>query len=138
MTTPMPTQRKVTPQEMQEFYDKTKASGLVPGWLGRGDEEKPKTLPFLWRWSDVEPLIHRSGDVVTPDRDVERRILRLANPGLPNGTTHTIMAALQLLLPGESAPLPTGTRPPPSGGYWRATAFTPPSTATSVTWNGAI
>ena len=100
----MTTQGKVSPQEMQQFYDKTQESGLVPGWLGRGDEPPPKTLPFLWNWADVEPLIHRSGEVVTPDRDVERRILRLANPGLPYGTTHTITAALQLLLPGECAP----------------------------------
>lgn len=95
---------KISPQEMEQFYDKTKESGLVPGWLGRGEDEAQKTVPFLWRWADVEPLVHRSGEVVTPDRDVERRILRLANPGLRYGTTHTITAALQLLLPGECAP----------------------------------
>ena len=100
----MTTQGRVSPQEMQQFYDKTQESGLVPGWLGRGDQPPPKTVPFLWKWSDVEPLVHRSGEVVTPDRDVERRILRLANPGLPYGTTHTITCALQLLLPGECAP----------------------------------
>ena len=48
--------------------------------------------------------MHRSGEIVTPDRDVERRTMRLSNPGLDNGTTHTITAALQLLLPGECAP----------------------------------
>ena len=100
----MTTQGKVSPQEMQQFYDKTQESGLVPGWLGRGDEPPPKTVPFLWKWENVEPLVQRSGEVVTPDRDVERRILRLANPGLPYGTTHTITCALQLLLPGECAP----------------------------------
>ena len=100
----MTTQGRVSPQEMQLFYDQTQESGLVPGWLGRGDEAPPKPVPYLWRWSEVEPLVHRSGEVVTPDRDVERRILRLANPGLPYGTTHTITAAIQLLLPGECAP----------------------------------
>ena len=30
--------------------------------------------------------------------------MRLSNPGLDYGTTHTITAALQLLLPGECAP----------------------------------
>ena len=93
----MTTQGRVSPQEMQLFYDQTQESGLVPGWLGRGDEAPPKPVPYLWRWSEVEPLVHRSGEVVTPDRDVERRILRLANPGLPYGTTHTITAAIQLL-----------------------------------------
>ena len=42
--------------------------------------------------------------MVSPDRDVERRILRLTNPAREHGTTHTITAALQLLLPGENAP----------------------------------
>lgn len=46
----------------------------------------------------------KSGELVTPDRDVERCTLRLATPGIDRGTTHTITAALQLLLPGECAP----------------------------------
>ena len=72
--------------------------------MGRRLERKPQVVPFAWRWNDAQPLVLRSGDIVTPDRDVERRVLRLANPGLDHGTTHTISAALQLLLPGENAP----------------------------------
>ena len=64
----------------------------------------PEIEPYLWRWSQVEPLVLKSGELVTPDRDVERRTLRLATPGIDRGTTHTITAALQLLLPGENAP----------------------------------
>ena len=99
----MVTQGKVSPEEMQQFYDSTDRASLAPGWLGRG-EERPKVVPFLWKWSEVEPLVHRSGEVVTPDLDVQRRVLRLKNPGLEHGTTHTISTALQLLLPGECAP----------------------------------
>lgn len=99
----MVTQGRVSPEEMQRFYDTTEQAGLVPGWLGRG-EQRPKVLPFLWKWAVVEPLVMRSGEVVTPDQDVQRRVLRLANPALEHGTTHTISTALQLLLPGECAP----------------------------------
>ena len=99
----MVTQGKVSPEEMQRFYETTEELGLAPGWLRRG-EEHPEVVPFLWKWSEVEPLVMRSGEVVTPDRDVQRRVLRLANPGLAHGTTHTISTALQLLLPGECAP----------------------------------
>jgi gentisate 1,2-dioxygenase len=95
---------RVSPEELQRFYDTTEQASLRPGWLGRAREHQPKVAPFLWRWAEVEPLVHRSGEVVTPDRDVERRVLRLANPGLEHGTTHSISAALQLLLPGECAP----------------------------------
>lgn len=100
----MVTQGRVSPEELEQFYNTTEQASLVPGWLGRARQLRPSPVPYLWRWSDVEPLVHRSGEVVTPDRDVERRVLRLANPALEHGTTHTISAALQLLLPGECAP----------------------------------
>ena len=100
----MVTQGRVSPEELQEFYDTVEQGSLVPGWLGSARQLRPSPVPYLWRWSNVEPLVHRSGEVVTPDRDVERRVLRLANPALDHGTTHTISAALQLLLPGECAP----------------------------------
>ena len=99
----MVTQGKVSPEELERFYASTDQASLAPGWLRRG-EERPAVIPFLWKWSEVEPLVMRSGEVVTPDRDVQRRVLRLANPALSHGTTHTISAALQLLLPGECAP----------------------------------
>lgn len=95
---------KAGPDEMQRFYNTTTQVGLVPAWMSRGLERKPKVVPYLWRWADALPLVRESGDLVTPDRDVERRVLRLANPGLEHGTTQTISAALQLLLPGERAP----------------------------------
>lgn len=95
---------RVTPEEEERFYEGTGQAGLIPAWRGRGLERKPSVVPFAWRWATARPLVLRSGDIVTPDRDVERRVLRLANPGLHHGTTHTISAALQLLLPGENAP----------------------------------
>ena len=95
---------KVSPEQEQQFYESTESAGLRAAWMGRRLERKPQVIPFAWRWADAQPLVMRSGDIVTPDRDVERRVLRLANPGLDHGTTHTISAALQLLLPGENAP----------------------------------
>ena len=100
----MATTGKVSPEQMQEFYDISRQAGLTPAWMGRGHDRKPSVEPFLWRWEQAEPLILKSGEMVTPDRDVERRVLRLTNPGRDHGTTHTISAALQLLLPGENAP----------------------------------
>jgi gentisate 1,2-dioxygenase len=100
----MATPGKIGPVEMQRYYDTTDRIRLKPGWVGRGGEGPPEIQPFLWRWAEVEPLVLKSGELVTPDRDVERRTLRLATPGVERGTTHTITAALQLLLPGECAP----------------------------------
>lgn len=91
-------------QELKYYYDAADNMNLTPGWVGSGQQAPPEIEPFLWRWSEVEPLVLKSGEVVTPDRDVERRTMRLATPGLQRGTTHTLVAALQLLLPGECAP----------------------------------
>ncbi len=95
---------RVSPEEEQRFYDHTESAGLRAAWMGRRLERKPQVEPFAWRWEQARPLILKSGDIVTPDRDVERRVLTLKNPGLDYGTTHTMVSALQLLLPGENAP----------------------------------
>ena len=100
----MAVQEKLGPEELKQYYDTADDLKLMPGWVGRDLEAAPELEPYLWRWSEVQPLVLKSGEVVTPDRDVERRIMRLATPGLERGTTHTLVAALQLLLPGECAP----------------------------------
>ena len=95
---------KVTVDEAQQYYDTADSIRIRPGWMQGEGQPMPEIEPYLWRWSQVEPLVMKSGELVTPDRDVERRTLRLATPGIDRGTTHTITAALQLLLPGENAP----------------------------------
>ncbi|MCY1271275.1 Gentisate 1,2-dioxygenase [compost metagenome] len=56
-----------------------------------------------WRWADLEPLLRRVGDAIAIGSGGQRRTLRLANPGLPFGTTHTFWASIQYILPGEVA-----------------------------------
>jgi|GEM_PF-1817021 hypothetical protein len=46
----MATKGKVSPEEMQEFYDTSRQAGLTPAWMGRGHDRKPSVEPFLWRW----------------------------------------------------------------------------------------
>ena len=100
----MAVQDKLGAEELKQYYNSSDEIRLSPGWVGREHGAAPELEPFMWRWSDVEPLVLKSGEIVTPDRDVERRTMRLATPGLNRGTTHTMIAALQLLLPGECAP----------------------------------
>ena len=121
-------------QELKYYYDAADNMNLTPGWVGSGQQAPPEIEPFLWRWSEVEPLVLKSGEVVTPDRDVERRTMRLATPGLQRGTTHTLVAALQLLLPGECAP---SHRHTPTAIRWILTGKAPTRQlkATSASWN---
>jgi len=92
---------------MQDFIGSVERAHLDAPWTGEvmSHAPRPRALPFLWHWADIEPLLMQAGALVTPDRGVERRILRLANPGVAGKTsTHTLSTAVQLLLPGECAP----------------------------------
>jgi gentisate 1,2-dioxygenase len=64
---------------------------------------EPKMIPHMWPWSVTESIIAESARAV-PVGD-ERRALQLFNPGLGGrwATTNNLIAALQILLPGEVA-----------------------------------
>jgi gentisate 1,2-dioxygenase len=64
---------------------------------------RPEAVPHQWKWTLLEKVIRESATAV-PVGD-ERRAMQLFNPGL-NGqwaTTSTLIAAVQVLLPGETA-----------------------------------
>ncbi len=69
-------------------------------------EPRPAMQAYHWPWSKVRPLMLRAGELVDLEHGAERRVLVLLNPGLPGryGTTHTLVAAIQLIKPGEIAP----------------------------------
>jgi gentisate 1,2-dioxygenase len=66
-------------------------------------EPKSATQSVLWRWRDLDPLLTRLGKEIDIGSGGQRRTLRLANPGLEYGTTHTFWASIQVILPGEIA-----------------------------------
>jgi len=64
---------------------------------------KPQAIAHQWKWSLLKEVVKQSAKAV-PVGD-ERRAMQLFNPGL-NGqwaTTNTLIAAVQVLLPGEVA-----------------------------------
>ncbi len=60
--------------------------------------------PFIWRWREIEPMLHRSVAEVSIN-DIERRALIMAHPafGAETTTTSTMLAAFTVLDPGERA-----------------------------------
>ncbi len=56
-----------------------------------------------WRWADLVPMLERIGSQIAIGSGGLRRTLRLANPGIPYGTTPTFWASIQVILPGEVA-----------------------------------
>ena len=70
-------------EDLQAFYRELEA----PAWQrsgprGRGSEPKSKAVPFVWHWRDVRPQAMQAAELVGTEQ-AERRVLLLANPGLP-------------------------------------------------------
>jgi gentisate 1,2-dioxygenase len=59
--------------------------------------------PVHWKWTDLKRLLTKIGEALGIDSGGNRRTLRLANPGLPFGTTPTFWCSIQYILPGEHA-----------------------------------
>lgn len=99
-----------TSEELQEFYAELGQRHLAALWTVTADllprEPKTKVLPWLWRWKELSTLALRAAELVSIERGGERRVLALVNPGLGGkyATTHTLWGAVQILLPGETAP----------------------------------
>src|SRR5215475_15189423 len=92
---------------LHNFSGAVERAHLNAPWVREESSPAPRSgvLPFLWRWADIEPLSRQAGELMTPGRGAERRILQLTNPGVAGqSTTHTLVTAVQLLLPGECAP----------------------------------
>jgi len=90
------------------FVSELEAKNLHPLWdrYQRITPIKPQAqdAPFLWRWSEVEPFLHRSVAEVSIN-DIERRALILVNPafGGETVTTSNLIAAFTVLDPGDRA-----------------------------------
>ena len=88
------------------FYEDAARLHLSPLWLRQGHAPHKRAVPYLWKWSQVREQMLRAAEVVSTE-NVERRVLGLTNPGLEQAghfaTTPNLIAAIQLILPGESA-----------------------------------
>jgi gentisate 1,2-dioxygenase len=90
----------------QAFHDRMHANHMYGLWelaSQMTSHPQPKMIPHMWPWSTTESLIEESARAV-PVGD-ERRALQLFNPGLGGrwATTNNLIAAVQILLPGEVA-----------------------------------
>lgn len=96
-------------RQREEFYREIGQHDLAALWNVLAalltPEPRVRSVPVLWKWSDVRPRVLRSGELVTA-AEAERRVLYFMNPGLPrelSAVTNTLYAGVQLILPGEKA-----------------------------------
>jgi gentisate 1,2-dioxygenase len=92
----------------QAYSDGLESNHLVALWqIGEAADTVPleTVVPYVWRWSDYNPYVVRSGQLMQYSPGAERRAVRFVIPGLQerSATTHTMVADIQLLLPGEVA-----------------------------------
>ncbi|WP_326522833.1 cupin domain-containing protein [Sphingomonas sp.] len=66
-------------------------------------EPVSEMVPVHWRAADLARLLDRIGSDLKLEAGGIRRTLRLTNPGLGYGTTPSLFASIQVILPGEVA-----------------------------------
>jgi len=66
---------------------------------------RPSGAAHAWGWDSISEKLLQACEAM-PDSKTARRTLAFLNPGLPKpggGTTHSLLAAVQMVLPGELA-----------------------------------
>jgi gentisate 1,2-dioxygenase len=90
----------------QDFHRRMHAAGIYGLWELASQMTKhpePQAVPHMWRAKLLDAMVSEAAEVVPVGE--ERRALQLFNPGLDGrwATTNTMIAAVQILLPGETA-----------------------------------
>jgi gentisate 1,2-dioxygenase len=100
----------IAPADVSHYYQRLADLSTVPFWrLPELTEPSGPERAHVWSWREVYPELARSREILDEAAETsQRRALVFRNPGLAPpavGTTTTITAAYQMLLPGESAPV---------------------------------
>lgn len=98
----------MTEQDKLPLLDALAAVNAQPLWdryMRLNTREPQAHAPLHWPWSTMSALVERASREISM-HDAERRALLLTHPDFPGTvfTTPTLSGALQILLPGESAP----------------------------------
>jgi gentisate 1,2-dioxygenase len=91
-------------EELEDYYAQLRALHVTPAWIGGGISVEPESqaVPCLWQWRNLRPQAMRAAELVGT-RQAERRVLRLTNPNLPGIASNTLVANIQIVMPGEIA-----------------------------------
>src|SRR5260370_11467425 len=91
-------------EELQDYYAQLQARHVTAAWIGGGIGMEPRSeaVPYLGQWRDLRPQAMRAAEWVGTQQ-AERRVLRVANPKLPGVASNTLVANIQIVMPGEIA-----------------------------------
>jgi gentisate 1,2-dioxygenase len=102
-------QRPELSPERKDFYQRLDGKHTAPLWevLAKiiPPSPTPETVPVLWRYDELRPLLMEAGRLLTT-KEAERRVLVLENPGVRGQSkiTQSLYSGLQMIMPGEVAP----------------------------------
>jgi len=102
-------QRPELSPERKDFYKRLDGKHTAPLWevLAKiiPPSPTPETVPVLWRYDELRPLLMEAGRLLTT-KEAERRVLVLENPGVRGQSkiTQSLYSGLQMIMPGEVAP----------------------------------
>lgn len=98
------------PDDETAFREALRGASVSPLWDVMAalvtETPQPRAVPHLWAYADLRPQLVEAGRRITAEK-AERRVLILENPGTAaeHTVTDALYAGLQLVLPGETAPV---------------------------------
>lgn len=102
--------QSASPERLEDYYARIASWQVAPLWERLANlvtrEPRIDAVPYLWNYDALRPILLESAELIS-EEEAERRVLILENPGLSgqSAATNTLFAGLQLIMPGESAPL---------------------------------
>jgi gentisate 1,2-dioxygenase len=94
-----------TPQ-LEAYYRALEGEALGALWNVANEIEpwhpQPKSVPILWKWKRIEPLVRQAPELVSADK-AARRVVMLVNPGRKewSAAAGLLYTGVQIMNPGE-------------------------------------
>ncbi len=94
--------------ELLGYYRELEAVHAGGLWTVANDIEPwfpvPKSVPVIWRYRELRPLVLRAAELVTTEK-AARRVVMLVNPGRRDvsACVGSLYTGIQIMLPGEAA-----------------------------------
>ena len=91
---------------LEAYYKELEARELGALWNVANEIEpwypQPKSVPMLWKWRDVQPMVRKAAELVTAEK-AARRVVMLVNPGRKewSAAAGLLYTGVQVMNPGE-------------------------------------
>ena len=92
--------------ELEAYYRSLEGESLGALWTVANEIEpwhpQPKSVPTLWKWRRIEPLVRRAPELVSAEK-AARRVVMLVNPGRKewSAAAGLLYTGVQIMNPGE-------------------------------------